>query len=119
MAKSYIVVVGEYTPQLLENKMILQELSKEEVEINIFDLPRLNGKDKVERMDECILVHRYANPSNKLSDSVERDKEYVRDIIALGAYKHYVYKPKNRDLVELYEHIVRALDIYGVNFNII
>ena len=38
MAKSYIVVVGEYTPQLLENKMILQELSKEEVEINIFDL---------------------------------------------------------------------------------
>ncbi len=119
MAKSYIVVVGEYTPQLLENKMILQELSKEEVEINIFDLPRLNGKDKVERMDECIFVHRYANPSNKLSDSVERDKEYVRDIIALGAYKHYVYKPKNRDLVELYEHIVRALDIYGVNFNII
>lgn len=119
MAKSYIVVVGEYTPQLLGNKMILQELSKEEVEINIFDLPRLNGKDKVERMDECIFVHRYANPSNKLSDSVERDKEYVRDIIALGAYKHYVYKPKNRDLVELYEHIVRALDIYGVNFNII
>lgn len=119
MAKSYIVVVGEYTPQLLENKMILQELSKEEVEINIFDLPRLNGKDKVERMDECIFVHRYANPSNKLSDSVERDKEYVRDIIALGAYKHYVYKPKNRDFVELYEHIVRALDIYGVNFNII
>lgn len=119
MAKSYIVVVGEYTPQLLENKMILQELSTEKVEINIFDLPRLNGKNKVERMDECIFVHRYANPSNKLSDSVERDKEYVRDIIALGAYKHYVYKPKNRDLVELYEHIVRALDIYGVNFNII
>lgn len=118
MAKSYIVVVGEYTPQLLENKMILQELSKEEVEINIFDLPRLNGKDKVERMDECIFVHRYANPSNKLSDSVECDKEYVRDIIALGAYKHYVYKPKNRDLVELYDHIVSALEVYGVDFHI-
>ena len=119
MAKSYFIVVGEYTPQLLENKMILKELSKEEVEINIFDLPRLDGKDKVERMDEQIFVHSYANPSDKLGDSVERDKEYVRDIIALGAYKHYVYKPKNRDLVELYEHIVRALEIYGVDFYII
>ena len=119
MAKSYIVVVGEYTPQLLENKMILQELSKEEVEINIFDLPRLDGKDIVEHINERIFVHRYANPSDKLSDSVERDKEYVRDIIALGGYKHYVYKPKNRDLVELYEHIIRALEVYGVKFYII
>ena len=119
MAKSYIVVVGEYTPQLLENKMILQELSKEEVEINIFDLPRLDGKDTVERIDERTFVHRYANPSEKLSDSVERDKEYVRDIVALGAYKHYMYKPKDHDLVELYDHIVRALEVYGVDFYII
>ena len=115
MAKSYIVVVGEYTPQLLENKMILQELSKEEVEINIFDLPRLDGKDTVERKDERTFVHCYANPSNKQSDSVNRDKEYVRDIIALGAYKHFVFMPKNHDLFELYKHIVSALEVYGVD----
>lgn len=119
MAKSYIIVVGEYTPQLLENKMILQELSKKEVEINIFDLPRLDSKDTVERINERIFVHRYANPSDKLSDSIDRDKDYVRDIIALGAYMHYVYMPNNRNLINLYKHIVRALTMYGVNFELL
>ena len=118
MAKSYIVVVGEYTPQLLENKMILQELSKEEVEINIFDFPRLDGKDTVERIDEHTFVHRYANPSSKQSDSVNRTKEYIRDIIALGAYKHYIFKPKSRDFIELYEHLIGLLKVHGVDYKL-
>jgi len=118
MAKSYIIVVGEYTPQLLENKTLPRELPKEQVEINIFDFPRLEGKDTVERIDERTFVHRYANPSDKLGDSVECDKEYVRDIIALGAYKHYMFKPKNNDLIELYEHIVSALEVYGVDYKL-
>lgn len=119
MAKSYIIVVGEYTPQLFENNLILSELSKGQIEVNIFDLPRLGGKDIVERVDEHTLIHRYANPSDKLCDSVARDKEYIRDIIALGAYKHYVFKPKNHDLTELFEHIVRALKVYGVDYEFI
>ncbi|MBR6304924.1 MAG: hypothetical protein IKR37_04810 [Paludibacteraceae bacterium] len=115
MAKSYIIAVCEYSPQILEHKM-LHEVSNEHIEINIFDLPRLDSKDTVERINERTFVHRYANLSNKLCDSFKRDKEYIRDIIALGASMHYVFKPKNRDLIELCEHIVRALEVYGVDY---
>ena len=50
--------------------------------IDVFDLPRIGEKDRVERFGN-LTVHRYANPGKHNKDAVLRLKEMVRDIVAL------------------------------------
>lgn len=51
-------------------------------EVDVFDIPRLNGKDTGERVGN-IQIHRYRNPGTHNQDSVQRVDEILRDIIAL------------------------------------
>ena len=50
--------------------------------IDVFDLPRIGEKDRVERFGN-LTIHRYANPGTHNKDAVLRLKEMVRDIVAL------------------------------------
>lgn len=51
--------------------------------IDVFDMPRIGGKDRVERSGN-LTIHRYANPGKHNKDAVLRISEIVRDIVALG-----------------------------------
>lgn len=50
--------------------------------IDVFDLPRIGEKDRVERFGN-LTIHRYANPGTHNKDAVLRLSEIVRDIVAL------------------------------------
>ena len=60
---------------------LVQELAKNHT-VDVFDIPRLNEKDRVERYGN-LTIHRYANPGTHNKDAVMRLKEMVRDIVAL------------------------------------
>ena len=60
---------------------LVNELSRNHV-VDVFDYPRINGKDSVER-NGSLTVHRYANPGNHNQDAMDRGKEILRDIVAL------------------------------------
>lgn len=69
---------------------LVQELSANRSSLNakryvvdVFDVPRIGGKDSVERYDN-LTIHRYANPGTHNKDAVLRVSEMVRDIVALG-----------------------------------
>jgi len=51
--------------------------------IDVFDLPRIGEKDRVERFGN-LTIHRYANPGTHNKDAVLRLSEIVRDIVSLG-----------------------------------
>lgn len=51
--------------------------------IDVFDMPRIGGKDRVE-LSGSLTIHRYANPGKHNKDAVLRISEIVRDIVALG-----------------------------------
>ena len=51
-------------------------------EVDVFDIPRINGKDTGERVGN-IQIHRYRNPGTHNQDAVQRVDEILRDIIAL------------------------------------
>lgn len=61
---------------------LVQELAKNHI-VDVFDIPRFNEKDRVERCGN-LTIHRYANPGTHNKDAVLRLKEIVRDIVALG-----------------------------------
>lgn len=61
---------------------LVQELAKNHI-VDVFDIPRLGEKDRVERYGN-LTIHRYANPGKHNKDAVLRLKEIVRDILALG-----------------------------------
>ena len=61
---------------------LVQELAKEHT-VDVFDVPRIGEKDRVERYGN-LTIHRYANPGTHNKDAVLRQKEMVRDIVALG-----------------------------------
>lgn len=61
---------------------LVQELAKNHI-ADVFDIPRLREKDRVERCDN-LTIHRYANPGTHNKDAVQRLAEMVRDIVALG-----------------------------------
>lgn len=61
---------------------LVQELAKNHT-VDVFDIPRIGEKDRVERYDN-LTIHRYANPGAHNKDAVLRLKEMVRDIVALG-----------------------------------
>lgn len=50
--------------------------------VDVFDFPRLNGKDTCERVDS-VHIHRYANHWEYNQDNIYRVDEILRDIIAL------------------------------------
>ena len=60
---------------------LVQELSKNHI-VDVFDIPRIGEKDRVERYGN-LTIHRYANPGSHNKDAVMRLKEMVRDIVAL------------------------------------
>lgn len=61
---------------------LVQELAKNHI-VDVFDIPRIGEKDRVERYGN-LTIHRYANPGMHNKDAVQRLKEMVRDIVALG-----------------------------------
>lgn len=67
----------------LASERLSNERLKEAHIVDVFDLPRIGEKDRVERF--CNLtIHRYANPGTHNKDTVQRLSEMVRDIVALG-----------------------------------
>lgn len=61
---------------------LVQLLAKHHT-VDVFDIPRIGEKDRVERYGN-LTIHRYANPGSHNKDAVQRLKEMVRDIVALG-----------------------------------
>ena len=61
---------------------LVLELAKNHT-VDVFDVPRIGEKDRVERYGN-LTIHRYANPGTHNKDAVLRQKEMVRDIVALG-----------------------------------
>ena len=60
---------------------LVNELSRNHV-VDVFDYPRINGKDSGERKGP-LTVHRYANPGSHNQDAMDRGKEILRDIVSL------------------------------------
>ena len=60
---------------------LAQELANSHI-VDVFDLPRIGGKDIVERKGS-LTIHRYANTGKYNQDAVDRGKEMLRDILAL------------------------------------
>lgn len=60
---------------------LAQELANFHI-VDVFDLPRIGGKDIVERKGS-LTIHRYANTGKYNQDAVDRGKEMLRDILAL------------------------------------
>lgn len=60
---------------------LVQELAKNHT-VDVFDIPRIGEKDRVERYGN-LTIHRYANPGSHNKDAMMRLKEMVRDIVAL------------------------------------
>lgn len=85
-----IVQIGQYpiSPECISGGVeasvygLVQELAKEHI-VDVFDIPRLGEKDRVERNGN-LTIHRYANPGTHNKDAEQRLKEMVRDIVALG-----------------------------------
>ena len=60
---------------------LAKELAKSHV-VDVFDFPRISGKDIVERQGS-LTIHRFKNPGKYNQDAIERGKEMLRDIVAL------------------------------------
>ena len=50
--------------------------------VDVFDYPRIGGKDASERLG-LLTIHRYANTGKHNEDAMQRGKEIFRDIVAL------------------------------------
>ncbi len=61
---------------------LVLELAKNHT-VDVFDVPRIGEKYRVECYGN-LTIHRYANPGMHNKDAVQRLKEIVRDIVALG-----------------------------------
>ena len=77
-------------------------------EIDVFDIPRINGKDTGERVGN-IQIHRYLNPGTHNQDAVQRVDEILRDIIALHPDIVHVHGTG-----EISAIVYRALKDYGI-----
>lgn len=85
-----IIQIGPYplSPECIHGGVeasvygLVQELTKNHT-VDVFDIPRLGEKDRVERYGN-LTIHRYTNPGTHNKDAVLRLNEMVRDIVALG-----------------------------------
>lgn len=95
---------------------LVQELSKNHA-VDVFDIPRLGEKDRVERYGN-LTIHRYANPGTHNKDSVLRLKEMVRDIVALGPNVCHVHGTNaiNKEIYfALQQHGIKMmLTVHGI-----
>lgn len=118
--KKVIAIVGQCPLLQQDIQSFVQEYIGDifaDVEINIFDLPRVGGHDIGEH-EKNIYVHRYANPSTDLHDAVSRDWEIVRDIIALGINQCIIQKKVDTTLIVVRNHIITAMKTYGITYNL-
>ena len=61
---------------------LTQALIRAQHVVDVFDFPRINGKDTSER-NGLLTIHRYTNNGKHNEDAILRAKEMFRDIIAL------------------------------------
>lgn len=76
--------------------------------VDVFDYPRLSGKDKSERHD-LLTIHRYANNGAYNQDAAQRAKEIYRDIIALHTTVVHLHGTGELSLL-----LYRAINNYGI-----
>ena len=84
-----IVIVGSYplSADLIKGGVessvfgLANELSKENV-VDVLDYPRIGGRDLIEQCGK-FAIHRYANIGKHNRDASLREKDIIRDIIAL------------------------------------
>lgn len=86
---------------------LANELAKSHV-VDVFDYPRLAGKDTVERHGS-LTVHRYKNPGIYNQDAIERGKEMLRDIVALHPDIVHIHGTGN-----LSGALYNAIKTYGI-----
>ena len=77
-------------------------------EIDVFDIPRINGKDTGKR-EGNIQIHRYCNHGIHNQDAVQRVDEILRDIIALHPDIVHVHGTGKISAI-----VYRALKEYGI-----
>ena len=86
---------------------LAKELAKSHV-VDVFDYPRLAGKDTVERQGS-LTIHRYKNPGKYNQDAIERGKEMLRDIVALHPDIVHIHGTGN-----ISKALFRAIKMYGI-----
>lgn len=95
---------------------LVKELAKNHT-VDVFDIPRIGEKDRVERYGN-LTIHRYANPGTHNKDAVQRLKEMVRDIVALGPEVCHVHGTNaiNKDIYfALQQHGIKMmLTVHGI-----
>lgn len=95
---------------------LVQELAKEHI-VDVFDVSRIGEKDRVERYGN-LTIHRYANPGTHNKDAVQRLKEMVRDIVALGPEVCHVHGTgafSKEIYFELRQHGIKMmLTVHGI-----
>ena len=76
--------------------------------VDVFDYPRLAGKDTVERQG-LLTIHRYNNPGRYNQDAIDRGKEMLRDIVALHPDIVHIHGTGNLSGV-----LYNAVKTYGI-----
>lgn len=87
---------------------LAQALVARKHEVDVFDYPRLEGKDASERKD-LLTIHRYANNGKYNQDAKERAKEMFRDIVALHPNVVHLHGTGELSLL-----LYRAISNYGI-----
>ena len=59
-----------------------ESIASAQHEVDVFDYPRIGGKDTVEHIGQ-LTVHRYNNQGKHNKEAVTREKDILRDILAL------------------------------------
>jgi len=114
--KKAIVFVGQCPVNNEDLVHYVQEYINDvpvDTEINVFDLPRVGGSD-TGKYEGNVFVHRYSCPSDNIKDAVDRDREIVRDIVALGPIFCVIQTNVNAKLKPLISNIQRAMKQYGI-----
>ena len=119
-----IIQIGSYpiSPECIHGGVeasvygLVKELSKNHM-VDVFDVPRIGEKDRVERYDN-LTIHRYANPGTHNKDAVLRLKEMVRNIVALGPEVCHVHGTgafSNEIYFALQQHGIKMmLTVHGI-----
>lgn len=95
---------------------LVQGLAKNHT-VDVFDIPRLGEKDRVERYGN-LTIHRYSNPGTHNKDAVLRLKEMVRDIVALSpdvCHVHGTGAFSKQTYIALQQHGIKMmLTVHGI-----
>lgn len=87
---------------------LAQALVARKHEVDVFDYPRLAGKDASERK-KLLTIHRYANNGRYNQDAKERAKEMFRDIVALHPNVVHLHGTGELSLL-----LYKAINHYGI-----